>query len=572
MEEKNLTGYPSIDKPWLKYYSKEAVKAPIPKCTIYEYLYQNNKDYLNDIALQYFGTKISYKKLFSNIEQTTRALSVTGIKPGDVVAVCMPSTPEAVYLIYALNFLGAVPNLLDPRYSESGLAFCLSEAPASLLITFDGCYKKFTNISNDICPEKIVQVSALVSAPWYLRTLDSIKAKAPRLAKSTHMGWKQFLHLGNNHTIRTVSHCSDNCAAIIHTGGTTGNPKGVMLSDKAINAIAHQYKMLVQPKRGETLLDIIPPFASYGLCASIHMPLTLGLTIELCPKFNADQFGRLLHKIKPTYVMGVPSFWESILSDPCLKKEDMAYLLSAACGGDSMSVPTEKKINHFLAEHHSKAQVDSGYGMSEMSATACVCYGKAHTSGSVGIPLVNTTFKIVDPETGEECSYDQRGEICISGPGMMLGYLNNEELTENTIRQHSDGLKWVHTGDIGHINKDGFVFHDGRIKRLIVRYDGFKIYPAAVEQVILKSSAVQSCAVIGISKPNLGVVAKAYMVLNDAESASGSLLDEIIANCRFELAERAVPEEFDVIDSLPLTSIGKVDYLALEKKAVRDYE
>ena len=570
-EETKMTGYPSIDKPWLKYYSEEEKSAPLPNCTIYEYLYDNNISYSHDIALCYLGTRISYGKLLENIEKTAKAFAALGVSQGDVVAVCMPSTPEVIYTIYALNRLGAVPNLLDPRYNENGLAFCLEETPASLLITYDGCYGKFIHISSEICPKRIVYVSAFLSAPWYLRmTAGLTSKKLPNLSEN-HISWSAFMEKGDRCKIKLGAVSGDNIAAIIHTGGTTGNPKGIVLSNSSINAIAHQYRMLVQPKRGETLLDIIPPFASYGLCASIHMPLTLGVSVELCPKFQAEEFGSLLHKYKPTYVMGVPSFWESILTDQRLAQEDMSYLLSAACGGDSMNIAVEERINRFLANHNSKAQIDSGYGMSEMSATACVSWAEAHRPGSVGIPLVCTTFKIVNPETGEECTYGETGEICISGPGMMIGYLNREDLTKETIRLHKDGIKWLHTGDLGHITDEGFVYHDGRIKRLIVRFDGFKIYPAAVEQAIQKTENVLSCAVVKYNKPGLGIVPVAVIVAKNPHGNIEQLLKNIKVNCYADLAERAVPQEFFFASALPLTTLGKVDYLKLEKQVAEQY-
>lgn len=562
-----MTGYPSIDKPWLSFYSEESVKAPLPISSIYEYILQKNQDQPEGIAIRYFGNRISFREMFSAIDTVADALTTVGIKASDVVAVCLPAIPEAVYIIYALNKIGAIPNMLDPRYNEGLLEYCLQESPCSLLLTYDGTYKKFLNISEKAQPQQIVSISALTSVPSVLRILGSIKQKKPQLQSVNHIEWKTFLKRNHSKAKQYNRWKQDDCCIILHTGGTTGNPKGVMLSNYSINSIAHQYNMLVAPQRGETLLDIIPPFASYGVCTSMHMPLSLGLSIEMIPQFAPEQFGDLLAKFKPNYVMGVPSFYESMLSSKKLQKADMSYLYSAACGGDSISIPTEKKINTFLEDHHSPAHVDMGYGMSEMSATACVCvsFKGIHCPGSIGIPFVNTTFKIVDPDSFEECKYNETGEICVSGPGMMLGYLENPELTSKTIRMHDDGIKWVHTGDLGHINERGFLFHDGRIKRMIVRYDGFKIYPSAVEQAIMKSQDVQSCAVVKYSKPGLGTMPKAFIVLKNGASATDDILLEIKKHCHEDLAERSVPQDFEFVQQLPLTSMGKIDYRALEQ-------
>ena len=561
------TGYPSIDKPWLSFYKEEAITTPIPNASIYEYIWEKNKDHLSEIAIRYFGNKISFKEMFSKIESVSNALISIGVKPKDVVAVCMPATPEAVYIVYALNKIGAIPNMLDPRYNEGLLEYCLKESPCSLLLTYDGCYEKFLNISKEFCPQNVIIISALTSTPPVIKMIASLRQKKIEQKSTAHISWDSFLKLQEKTAKKFNGWQQDDCCIILHTGGTTGNPKGVMLSNYSINSIAHQYKMIVDPKRGETLLDIIPPFASYGLCTSMHMPLSLGLSIEMIPKFDAGRFGDLLAKYKPNYVMGVPSFYESMLSNKKLKNADMSYLYSAACGGDSINIPTEKKINDFLQKHHSPAHVDMGYGMSEMSATACVCvsFKGIHCPGSIGIPFVNTTIKIVNPDTMKECKYNETGEICISGPGMMIGYLDNPELTNKTIRQHTDGLNWVHTGDLGHINEKGFLFHDGRIKRMIVRFDGFKIYPSAVEQAIMRHSDVQSCAVIKFSKKDLGTMPKAYIVLKNDSRQSSEILPEILKYCHDDLAERSIPEDFEFVQQLPLTSMGKIDYRALEK-------
>lgn len=567
--EKQLTGYPSIDKPWLNFYSKEAVATSLPNSSLYEYIFEKNKDHPNDIAIRYYGNRITFKELFEKIDLVSNAFVSAGVKPKDVVAVCLPATPEAAYIIYALNRIGAIPNMLDPRYNEGLLEYCLKEAPCSLLLTYDGSYEKFLNISKDVCPQKIVSISALISTPPMLRFIASLKQKKNELKSTEHVLWSTFLKQTNKNAKPYTEWKQNDCCIILHTGGTTGNPKGVMLSNYSINSIAHQYNMIVAPKRGESLLDIIPPFASYGVCTSMHMPLSLGLSIEMIPKFDADKFGDLLAKYKPNYVMGVPSFYESMLSNKKLQNADMSYLLSAACGGDSVNISTEKKINGFLEAHHSPAHVDMGYGMSEMSATACVCvsFKGIHSPASIGIPFVNTTFKIVNPDTMEECKYNVTGEICISGPGMMIGYLDNPELTNKTIRQHGDGHKWVHTGDLGHITEEGFVFHDGRIKRMIVRYDGFKIYPSAVEQAIMRHPDVQSCAVVKFSKTGLGSMPKAYIILKGNAKGSDALLKKILEYCHEDLAERSVPQDFEFVDQLPLTSMGKIDYRVLENQA-----
>ena len=571
--EKKLTGYPSIDKPWLKYYSEEAINAPLPECTIYEYLWENNKDHLDSIAIRYYGRLIRYKELFRMIERTARSLYEFGVRKGDIVTVCLPTVPEAVYLIYALNYIGAIPNMLDPRYNEKLLSYCLKESPSKLLFTFDGCYQKFLKIEGNELPDRIVAIPAVASASLAIKAAFWIKNKPVQIQRKQDCTWKQFIRFPVSAKAReNKEYEPDSCAFILHTGGTTGNPKGVMLSNRSVNAVAQQYFATGygDHKREQTVLDIIPPFASYGLCVSIHMPLCAGVSLIMIPKFDPERFGDLIAYYKPNYIAAVPGFLENMIKSTKINKMDLSFMVLLGCGGDSMTIEQENRINAFMKAHNSEARVYKGYGMSEVSATACTCWKAAVEAGSIGIPFVKTAIKIINPTTYEELPYQVSGEICISGPGMMLGYVGNEELTQKTIRRHKDGLLWVHTGDLGHITEDGFLFHDGRIKRMIVRYDGFKIYPEAVEQVISKHPQVQQCAVVKTKDEKFGMIAKAFIVLKTEVDDKERIWNEIIQYCNQDLAERSVPQAHAFISCMPLTSLGKIDYRALEEKAAKE--
>lgn len=573
MEQTKLTGYPSIDKPWLKYYSEEAINAHLPHCTLYDYLLERNKDFLNTTAILYYGSRISYKSLFNKIHKTANTLYACGIREGDIVAVCLPSIPEAVYIIYGLNYIGAIPNMLDPRYNEKLLEYCLKESPTKLLLTIDVCYDKFLKLNKNVLPKKIVTISAFESMPSLLRFALKVKTKTITHLRKADNEWKNFLkNASKTVAVKDNNQRYDRCSFILHTGGTTGYPKGVMLSNNAINGIAHQYWATGygNHERGQTILEIIPPFASYGLSTSIHMPLSAGVSLRMIPKFDIDRFGELVAKYKPTYFAGVPSFFENMIQNKKLQKADLSYMVSLGCGGDSMSIEQERRINTFLNQHNSNAHIDKGYGMSEVGGTACTCSRTAHKEGSVGIPLVNTIFKIIDPETQKELSYGETGEICISGPGMMCGYYDNKNLTSETIKKHDDGLMWIHSKDLGHIDRDGFLYHDGRIKRMIVRFDGFKVYPEAVEAAILRSSYVRECAVVRKDKKDIGSIIKAFVLLKETSDKKDAIWADIVKYCEQDLAERAIPLEYEFVDQLPYTSIGKVDYRALEERTAKE--
>lgn len=558
--EGELTGYPSIDKPWLKYYSKASIEANMPEMTIYEYLFKNNIGNFNNVALEYFGKKITFSQLFKNIEETSKSYSAIGVKNGDIVTVCMPSTPEAIYTIYALNKIGATVNLIDPRVSEEMIKDFLNETNSKYLLTIDLCNNKVKSIENYTNLEKIIYVSATNSAPLYVKMFAK-KVKTDELNEKW-IDWNDFIK--DKKEYKTSIYKKNNPSIIVHTGGTTGKPKGVILSDDNVNSIVFQYKNgAIKLSNSQTFLDIIPPFASYGICSSIHMPLSLGMKTILIPKFDPTQFDKLIMKHKPTHVLGVPSFWENLSKNPNMKNKDLSFLLSPGAGGDGISPVTENKINTFFSERNCPSKLIKGYGMSEVSSSACTCVDNCNEISSVGIPLVKNTIGIFNPSTIEELKYNTEGEICITGPSVMLGYYDNEELTNKTLKQHIDGLFWIHTGDLGYMNENGVLYVTGRMKRMIVRYDGFKIYPTSIENIISNCEGVDSVAVVK-SQNELGNVVKAYIVAKENVTDLNELKITIEAKCHELLAERAVPSDFEFIEELPKTNLGKIDYDSLE--------
>lgn len=553
------TGLSSIDKPWLKYFKNENILKTMPRITIYNYLYESNKNNQLSIALEYFGRKITYFELFRKIEKTAKNFSALGVKKGDIVTICMPSTPETIYSIYALNKIGAIPNLIDPRYSEDMIKDLIVEANSKCLLTIDLCNEKIKKIESETNLEKIISVSATNSVP----IIRHIK-KNNVVENEKWMNWTTFTK--KESTYEENEYVQGKFSVLVHTGGTTGKPKGIMLTDDNINSIVFQYKNGdIALSKKQTFLDIIPPFAAYGICSSIHMPLSLGMKTILIPKFNPNEFDKLILKHKPTHVLGVPSFWENLSKNPAMANVDLSFLRSPGSGGDGILASSEEKVNEFFKSHNSSSKLIKGYGMSEVSSSACTCTTSANELTSVGIPLIKTTIGIFEPNTTNELSYNSSGEICITGPSVMNGYFNNESLTNKTIKTHSDGLKWVHTGDLGYITENGILYVTGRIKRMIVRYDGFKMYPTAIEEVISRTPGIESVAVVK-SYNELGNIVKAFMVANKNVKDLDLLESEVLENCILHLAERSIPEKFEFIDELPLTNLGKINYDELENR------
>lgn len=563
------TGYPSIEKPWLKYYSEEATNSNLPECTIYEYLWESNKNHLNDVALIYFGRKITYRKLFESIDKAAAAFSAIGVKKGDVVAICSVTIPEVIYCIYALNRLGAVSNMIDPRTNMERIRQYINVSKTKHIVSIDKCLPKIEKLKADGFSGEIVIISAMDSLFPITKMGYLLKRQNKKIG--TGVSWNQFLKL--TASLETSTYEKGKPATIIYTSGTTGIPKGALLSDDTFNILALQYQFLgVKYNRNQSFLDIMPPFIAYGIICGIHMPLILGLKTILVPLFDIEKFDDLFIKHKPAHFLGVPAHYEKLSTSPKMTNCDLSFLESAGVGGDSLSIQMENQINNFLSSHKSKYNIAKGYGMTEVGSAAVACHGSVNKIGSVGIPHCKTVVSVFDPDTEKELTYNQAGEICISTSAMMIGYVANEQETNKVIKKHKDGSLWVHSGDIGYMDRDGFVFIKGRIKRMIIRPDGHNVFPMSIENIILEHRAVKKCAVVGKSDKEhiIGKWPVAFIVLKNSFRKNATIIAEIEELCNHKIPPRDTAVEFFEIDELPYTDNGKIDYRALEQLAQND--
>lgn len=565
-QEKKLTGYPSIDKPWLKYYSEEEINAALPECTIYEYLWENNKDHLDDIALICFGKKITYKKLFENIDKAAKAFLSLGIKEGDIVTVCAVTVPETVYAYYGLNKIGAISNMIDPRTSIDGIQRYIEEVSSKTVVCIDAALKKIITAVKNTEVKEVIVISPADSLPNPQKIIYKI-IKSPKMPKEKMIiSWHLFIKSGIDVQLKNIKYKKDSCCVIVHTGGTTGDPKGVMLSNDNLNKSAFQmlqYNLQLEQKH--RWLNIMPPFIVYGIGNGLHNPLSVGMEVVLIPLFNPKKFDEILLKHKPNHMVGVPSHYENIISSKKLSKKDLSFIIAPTVGGDSMNTELENEVNDFLKQHNSQWKIIKGYGMTEVSAGVCVCSADCNKIGSVGIPFSHVTISVFDENSGKELSYNQEGEICITGTNTMLGYYNNAKATNNIIKTHDDGLPWVHSGDIGYIDEDGFVFIKGRIKRMIIRHDGFKIFPSLIENIVKKNRSVNACCAVGVADKEHCQGKLPVVFFESSDKNIDTVKHSLAELCRNYLPEYAQPVNFIYIDKLPLTGIGKVDYRALEE-------
>lgn len=568
--------YASQAKPWLKYYAQKYIDQTLPTLSAFDFVCHRNQNHLNDTALDYYGRKFTYADLIVNVKKTAAALRGVGVKKGDIVTVVSIMTPEVIALFYAADMIGATLNLVDPRYSVEGIHEYIEEVDSHLLVCLNVVYERCRQAAKRTNVEKVIVLSPADSLPPVMAVGYKLTTPDKNKYASNVIRWKQFIKGGEGQSITAEPYDPDHACIVVHTGGTTGSPKGVMLTDNCFNALAQQFRAYDKLfHRGQKLMNIMPPFIAYGYACGVHLPLVLGFTVIIIPNLDPAKLGSLVLKYKPEHMFGVPAHYQQLAADPKLRDKDLSFILNYAAGGDSLSRGAEQTVNDFLAAHGARYPIAKGYGMTEVSSAATVAAGADNKPGSVGIPMVNTIIAAFEPGTDRELPIGERGELCISGPTAMKGYYNKADETAMILRRHPDGRIWVHTGDMGYLDEDGFVFLDSRIKRMIIRHDGFKVFPSMIENVVSRHPAVHQCSVVGCTDKDhvQGRLPFVYIVLKaDTTAKKKQVIRELERMCAEELPEYVQPVAYKFISSMPMTPVGKVDYRQLEADiSPRDY-
>ena len=564
-------GAVSAEKVWMKYYSEESRNAQLPRMKVYTYYKEVNKDRLHDTTIYYYGAKITVKKFIERIDECANAFAALGVKKGDTVSLLSASTPESIAALYALNKIGATLNAIDPRMDVKSISRMIRNSGSSVLIAIDIAYDKVAKIMPEIKQKHVIIQSAGTSLPFIKKIALKIAVRSSvPYGKCGIMSWETFIKGAKNAVAEEAPYEGDATVAITYTGGTTGFPKGVMLTNDSINAVAFNFAHAgIVYEKGQRFLGIMPIFSSYGLVCGIHMPLSMGLELALIPKFLPLKMGEYMKKYKPEHMIATPAFYEILIDSEEMKDFDLSFVLTLGSGGDSMNAGLEAKMKAFMKTHNIRYPLAQGYGMSEVSAAATFCVNDRYKPGSVGIPCVATIIGIFDPETGEELGYNTPGEVCITGDTMMKGYYNNEAETNHVMRKHADGRVWIHSGDIGTIDEDGFVYIQGRVKRMITRFDGHKVFPVTIESFIGEHELVHSCSVIGVNdrERTQGQYPMAVVELVSGVDVSrrDEICREIYHKCQEQLEERGRPVAVVCVNEVPLTAMGKNDYRTLEK-------
>lgn len=559
-----------IKTPWYDSYKGIRKTLVYPKHSIYEQFKISCKKYPYYIAINYFGKKMTFTKLLEKVNECARSLKVLGIKKKDRVTICMPNTPEAIIAFYAINKIGAVSNIIHPLSAENEIKYALELSKSKMVIAIDLIWEKLEKVLPKTKVKNTVIVSVMDSMPTILGLgyfiTQGKNVKKP-IYKDNVINWKEFIKKASEYKFKTNEHLkADSEAVILYSGGTTGTSKGIVLSNLNFNALAMQsFEGCACLKPKMKVLSIMPIFHGFGLGICIHTTLTFGLTAIVLPQFSSKTFDKLLKKYRPNIIVGVPTLYEALLKNKNLENQDLSYIKCALSGGDSLSKNLKKKVDLFFKEHNCDTTLREGYGLTECVASSCLTPVDGYKEGSIGIPLPDTYFKIVKIGTNETACFNEEGEIVISGPTVMQGYLNNDKETKEVLKKHKDGLTWLHTGDIGVMDKDGYVYFKQRLKRIIVS-SGYNLYPNRIEKVINELPIVDTSCVIGIEHPYKVQVAKAFVVLKQDIDANETIRNEIYDHCVKNLAKYSLPYEIEFISELPKTKLGKVDYRKIEEQ------
>lgn len=557
----------SAEAPWLNFYGDMPRSIDYPRTTLYEQIALTARQYPNDTAYEFFGQRTSYAQLLARIDRAALALHSLGIGSGDRVTICMPNTPQAVDCFYALSRLGAVSNMIHPLSAPQEITFYLDVSHSKAILTLDRFFGKVCSAASEAKESPLLLIARIedeLSLPLRCGFALTQAKKYPKLPKGGYLLWRDVLRSAVGTLPPSGTDC-EVCASILYSGGTTGKTKGICLSSYNFNALALQTIAAsgVKTLHGFSMLSVMPIFHGFGLGIGIHTALVGGAKCILVPNFSIKVYADLLRKKKPNFIPGVPTLFEALLRADGLDKLDMSFLVGVFSGGDSLSPELKRRVDAFLRAHRAKVQIREGYGTTECVTASCLTPPVYAREGSIGIPFPDTYYKIVRVGTTEEVAAEVEGEICLSGPTVMLGYLDNAEETAQTLRRHADGRLWLHTGDLGKMDADGFVYFRQRIKRMIVT-SGYNVYPAQVENILDGHEKVQLSCVIGVKDPYKMQRVKAFVVLKPKVVPSEALKRELLAYCKERIVRYAVPSEIEFREELPKTLVGKVSYRELE--------
>ena len=559
--EKELTGYPSIDKPWLKYYSEEALSIPIPEKTVFESIYENNCEHLSDTALEYFGRKITYKTAFENVELVKNAFVANGVKKGDRVIVFTSSTPELVYAVLALCRIGAVANMINPIFTLDQIKDRINETDAEIMLVLDQLFGKIQPIMDELCIKKTVVIPVYNGMSGITKMVASIKMKKDIPYANKLIKWSDFISEGKKVNITPdIPYEKDIPLVMVYSSGTTGASKGIVLTNNGINAtISHYLSPDFPYNRGDKFLQIVPSWFSTGLILCLLMPICLGVVAILEPVFSKENFAKDIKKYKPNMILGATSLWNYSKDCEELNGFDMSFMTYPISGGEQITLNAEEEINAFLKKANCPSSLLKGYGMCELGSTVSTDSSTIRKTGSTGYPIKGVTVSAFDISSNKELKYGERGEIRVDSPAHMKEYYKNPKATNEYFYKDENGTLWGCTGDIGYVDEDGFIYILGRANDTFTAKNGETMYCFDIEAEIMKNDNVAQCEVVGLSVDGYDVLVAHIVVDEKCILSENELITAIHKHCQDTLDEYAVPCGYKICKSFPVKASGKRD-------------
>ena len=557
---------------WYSYQNPEKWIPEYPEYSFYQHFRKGALKCPNLCAVEFQGKKFSYKQMLESIERVALSLVSIGVKKGDIVSIITPNTPQALFMIYAVNRIGAVANMIHPLLSVNEIKEFVENTDSVAILTLDMIYPKFAKIKWNTSKEPKMILARIADAlPWYAKTIYSVKNKLNLNFNDAHdiVYWNDFIAVGQkeNPEIPEDDGKANDTAVILYSGGSSGTPKGVMITNLNINSLAmHTYDIGgIENVVGKKSLAVMPLFHGFGLVICVHAMLSLGFHVYLLPKYDFNECSKLIFKKKINCIYGVPGLYEALIRSEYIDKADLSFMELLVCGGDKLPEKLQHRVNKLLKKGGADVVLREAYGQTECVA-GCSINPKFDTRiGSAGIAYPDVYFKIVKPDTQEELPDGEDGELCVSGPLVMKGYYKNEEATAKALQRHSDGKIWLHTGDMFCKDKDGYIYFRQRNSRMII-CGGYNVYATQVEDAICTCHAVAQSCVVGLKDRIYGQKIAAFVVLNNKGADKEAVKEKIMNCCKENLSEYSLPHEIIFRDELPVTNMGKINYLALEKE------
>ncbi len=546
----------------------------VPNCTIYRNIYERNKDYPEDIALSYYGNKISYRQLFSEVEECAKTLRLIGIKKGACVNLCTAGIPEAIYVVLACSRVGAIANFINPLFSAEQLIDRINDTEAEWLLVLDALYGRIRDSLSKTCIKNVVIIPATNSISKPLSSLLYFKSEARKILNETrtdgqeYFSWTAFKALGEKYTGEIdIPYERDTATVMVYSSGSTGASKGILLTNDGILSTNYNRNIPPDPvKRGDCFLTMIPIWFSTGIVISILIPLINGVTAILEPQFGGETFSKDLKKYKPNMTLTATSLWLYVANNPKMTGADFSRMNCPITGGEKINEADENLINRFLHDHSCNGAIQKGYGMCELGGTVtstCDRPGFLTKPNGVGYPIHNVIVAAFDEESNEELPYGRHGEIRVFSPSRMKGYYKNPEATDNYFWTDTSGRVWGCTGDIGYVDEDGEVFILGRATDHYKRENGEIIYLFDIENVVLKDASVNQCKVID-AEVNGEVSLICHIVPKYINEDNQAVLKRIDDRLRAELPDHMIPKYYKIRQSMPVHNNGKRDVAAIK--------